>query len=84
MADQEANSVTSLSHIFAETGSSPVFHIDEKWFHIRSQLAAPARGQGPPQSPDLNILDLGLFAWLQLKLPSDLIIIDHDAGPAPQ
>ena len=86
MTDQEANSPTSfLSHIFAETGSLPVFHIDETWFHIRRQLAALARVQGPSQSPDLkNINDLGLFAWLQLQLPSDLTIVDHDAGPAPQ
>ena len=88
MADQEANSAASLSHIFAETGSSgssPVFHIDEKWFITRRQLAAPERGQMPPrQEPDLNINDLGLFAFLQSNLPSNLTIVDHDAGPAPQ
>ena len=76
MADQEANRATPLSHIFAETGSSPVFHIDEKWFHIRRQP--------PSQSPDLNKLDLGFWASLQLLLPSDLTIDDDDAGPAPQ
>ena len=76
MADQEANRATPLSRIFAETGSSPVFHIDEKWFHIRRQP--------PSQSPDLNKLDLGFWASLQLLLPSDLTIDDDDAGPSPQ
>ena len=76
MAYQEANRATPLSNIFAGTGSSPVVHIDEKWFYIRRRL--------PSESPDFNILDLGFFASLQLELPSDLTVVDDDAGPAPQ
>ena len=68
MADQEANRTRLMA-------DQEVFHIDEKWFHIRRQP--------PSYSPDLNILDLGFFASLQ-QLASDLNIDDDDAGPATQ
>ena len=69
MADQEANRTRLMA-------DQKVFHIDEKWFLICRQQ--------PSYSPDLNILDLGFFASLQLQLPSDLNIDDDDAGPATQ